>query len=63
MYVHINTPTYLFMYFILHRKANTILRSFGVEDGNFGMNIFIMILQLSAFRVLTYIMLKRKLGV
>ncbi|XP_017466229.1 PREDICTED: ATP-binding cassette sub-family G member 1 [Rhagoletis zephyria] len=43
------------------KNASTVLRSFGMENGNFGMNIFIMILQLSAFKGLAYIMLKRKL--
>ncbi|XP_004531236.1 ATP-binding cassette sub-family G member 1 [Ceratitis capitata] len=58
-----NIPCPMDVLYCHFKKANTILRSFGVEDGNFGMNICIMILQLSAFRVLTYIMLKRKLGV
>ncbi|XP_053961340.1 ATP-binding cassette sub-family G member 1 [Anastrepha ludens] len=42
------------------KNANTVLRSFGMENGNFGMNILAMILQLSVFKGLAYIMLKRK---
>ncbi|XP_018804492.1 PREDICTED: ATP-binding cassette sub-family G member 1 isoform X1 [Bactrocera latifrons] len=43
------------------KNASTVLRSFGMENGNFGMNILIMFLQLSTFKGLAYVMLKRKL--
>ncbi|XP_067624910.1 ATP-binding cassette sub-family G member 1 [Eurosta solidaginis] len=43
------------------KNPRTVLRSFGMENGNFGMNILIMILQLSAFKGLAYFTLKRKI--
>ncbi|XP_037960649.1 ATP-binding cassette sub-family G member 1 [Teleopsis dalmanni] len=43
------------------KNAATILKSFGMENGNFGFNILMIILQVTFFKSLAYYTLKRKL--
>jgi len=43
------------------KNASTILRTFGMENGSFGFNILVMVLQLSVFKILAYFTLKRKI--
>jgi len=39
----------------------TVLRQFGMEDGDFGHNILMILIQIAIFKVLSYFTLKHKI--
>lgn len=43
------------------RNAVTVLRQFGMEQGDFGYNIMMILAQITLFKVLAYFTLKHKI--
>lgn len=43
------------------KNPSTILRAFGMENGNYGFNILMLLLQVSIFKCVAYFTLKRKI--
>lgn len=47
--------------FMFYRNAITVLRQFGMEHGDFGYNIMMILGQILLFKIMAYFTLKRKI--